>query len=362
MILLKERKKRPISKLSIKIVLMLLVIVVSVAFLIAVLFSIIRATGFEPPREAEQIDAWMRGIVFIFPISMGIAIMGLFTYALNKAVVLRITKLKNATKDVTEGNYGIKLDVKGSDELSELADSFNIMSAELRANEYLSKEFVRNVSHEFKTPISVVKAYGELIATEAKQKDVDRAALEEYARVIMGEADRLTALSKNMLQLSLLDSTTIIKKDDSFCPAEQIRNILRITQVGWSEKDIGFDLNLEEFAIKSNEQLLYQVWQNLISNAVKFSPEGGKIKITLTANQEGLYFEIADNGAGISDEDKEKIFTLFFIADKSRNTEGSGLGLAIVKKIVEKLDGEICFESAEGKGTTFRVSLRNRAD
>ena len=348
-------------RLSIKIILMLLAIVVAISLLIVILVAVCRKAGLKIFSGDEHIDLWLRAVLYFFPFSVGISTISIFAYALNKTVVARITKLKNTTKEVARGNFGVIIDVKGHDELSELAESFNKMSAELQANEYLSKDFVRNVSHEFKTPISVVKAYGELIEAEAKRNSIDRAALEEYAKIIMNEADRLSALSKNMLLLSLLDSTTLIKKDDTFCPAEQIRNILRVTQVAWSEKNIEFDFDLEETAIKNNGQLLHQVWQNLIDNAVKFSPRGGKIKIVLKIDPETLSFEITDQGEGIKPEDKEKIFTQFFMADKSRNTEGSGLGLAIVKKIVEKLGGKIGFESLEGKGAAFRVQLENRA-
>jgi len=181
--------------------------------------------------------------------------------------------------------------------------------------------------------------------------------MKKFAGIIMEESDRLVTLSKSILQLSLLDSTTLIKKEDTVSVAEQIRTILVLMQKAGEDKDIDIELDLEEFNTATNEQLVHQVWLNLISNAIKFSNHGGKIIISLKKTDKGLRFKIKDNGIGIKDEDKDKIFSQFFMADKSRNTEGSGLELSIVKRIVEKLGGDIDFESKEEQGTKFIVNL-----
>jgi signal transduction histidine kinase len=222
----------------------------------------------------------------------------------------------------------------------------------LRANEYLSKNFVRSFSHELKTPLSSIKGYSELIADGNLTKEEIR----EYTDIIIGQIDRLTALSKSMLRLSLLDSSEIISKDETFRVDEQVRNVLLLTQLEWEEKNITFDLSLDEVSVIGNKQLTQQIWQNLISNAIKFSYDGGDIRIVLKKDEK-LYFEIQDFGQGISDEDQNNIFNQFFTADKSRNKSGSGLGLSIVQKIIEKLGGEIWFESEAGKGSTFYVTL-----
>ena len=357
-----ERKKGWIPRLSIKILLLLFIIVLSLYLVIALLFSIFRASGLTLPRTEGELDLWMRGIVFVFPIAIGTIIVLAFGYAVNVTLVARIRKLKDATKEVARGNFDIKLEVIGGDEISELTESFRRMTAELKANEYLSKEFVKNVSHEFKTPLSVIRAYAELLETEAAGGTLDPAFLETvkaYAAIITAESDRMVRLSRNALELSLLDSTTMIKKEENVCPAEQIRDILRLMHFRWHEKKLTFDLRLDEVKLTANAGLLYQVWQNLLDNAIKYTMPGGTVKITLTHASDGMLFEIADNGIGIRDGDKDKIFNQFFMADKAHNGEGSGLGLPIVKSIVEKLGGGITFESAEGRGTTFRVKLKN---
>jgi len=348
-------KKKFRFRLSLKIIIINFVATILVNVTLFILLLIIRASVVDVSLiiNPERAERWLSILSFI----IGIISMVLFAVAINLFVVKRIKKLNESTKEIAAGNFDIKLEEKGTDELSELARSFNKMSAELKANEYLAKEFVRNISHEYKTPLSVIKAYGEWIEGEAKEKKIDWDTLEEYAGIIMNETDRMATLSKSMLQLSLLDSTTIIKKEDEFSPSAQINNILRIMQVKWTDKNIEFDLDLDSDMIKSNEQLLYQVWQNLISNAIKFSLENGKIKIMLKITEQELIFEINNGGSVLSDEDKEKIFTQFYMADKSRNTEGSGLGLAITKRIVDKLGGEIMIESGEERGTTFVVNM-----
>jgi len=348
-----KNKKKFRIRLPLKIVLLLFAVLATVMVVLQIITAIIRANSYGPIITPEDSDRWL----LFFPIFIGIIILALFALSIHYLIVTRIRKLNNATKEVAKGNFDVKVNPKGRDELSELAGSFNKMSAELKANEYLSKDFIRNVSHEFKTPISVIRAYGELLDAEADADKIDKAVIKDYADIIVKESDRLTAMSKSIIQLSLLDSTTIIKKEDRFKPAEQIRDILRLMQVKWSNKNLVLNLQLDEIIITNNEQLLYQVWQNLISNAIKFSNAGGALKICLTEQEQGIRFEIEDNGMGIKKEDKEKIFTHFFVADKSRNTEGSGLGLSIVKKITDKLGGQIAFESEEGKGAKFVVML-----
>jgi len=350
----KKIKKRRLLPLPVKIILLLTAILIVVTGILRIILGILWANNIQIIYDVEDASNWL----FFFSLIIGTTIMVLFGVAIHLAVVVRIRRLNNATKEVAKGNFDVSVKVKGSkDELSELTENFNSMSLELKANEYLSKDFVRNVSHEFKTPISVIRAYGELIEAEAKAKAVDKNALLEYAAVITTQSDRLTAITKSMLQLSLLESTTIIKKENKFKPGGQIQEILQLMQTKYSDKAISLDLQLSDKAVTNNEQLLYQVWQNLISNAVKFSLDGGIIKIVLDINDNELYFSITDNGIGIKHEDKEKVFSHFFMADSSRSTEGSGLGLSIVKRIVDKLGGNILFESIEDNGTTFSVIL-----
>jgi signal transduction histidine kinase len=332
---------KKINKLSVRIILIfgaILLVVVSTFWMISRNLRL----------RDENLGFMLHLITVILLVVMGM----IFVWIINKMVITRVRQLNEAANEVAKGNYEIKLAVKGNDELSQFTNTFNQMIAELKNNEYIGKEFVSNVSHEFKTPISAIKAYAELIENEIKQP-----TLKEYAEIIMQESDRLVLLTKSMLQLAMLDNTVIVKKEDTFSPAEQVCTILRLMQKSWEAKNIELDLRLDDFSIVSNEQLLYQVWQNLISNAIKFSNLNGvvSIKIQKTANK--TYFEIHNHGVVIEESNQERIFNQFFMADQSRSTEGSGLGLSIVKKIVDRLDGMVGFESQEKSGTRFFVSI-----
>lgn len=282
-----------------------------------------------------------------------LALMIIICYKIaNKLVVNRIQELNNAITKVTNGNYEISVDVKGNDELSELTASFNTMTEELKRNTFLSKDFARYVSHEFKTPLSVIRNYAEITQDEAFQSETV-----ENMGIIISETERLTSLSKDILELCSLDSTTIIEKKDCFSPAAQIRTVILDFQLLWGEKNIEMRLKIEEFEITSNEALLFRVWQNIIGNAVKFTEQDGYISVSLKKENNHLVCEISDNGIGIPDEDKAHIFTPFYTGHRLHNKNGSGLGLSLSKKIIEKLGGIIDFESETGKGTVFTIII-----
>lgn len=332
------------KKLTVKIIIALVGVFFSVTVLMRIILIV---SGYTP--------ALYRGIfneVFLGMIASGFLSLSIYSITINFIIVKRIKKLNKAVKEIEKGNYDIKIQNKSRDEIGTLMKNINSMAGELRANEYLSKNFVKNFSHELKTPLSSIKGYSELIADGNLTKEEVR----EYTEIIIDQIDRLTALSKSMLSLSLLDSSEKVSKDENFRVDEQIRNILLLTQLEWEEKNITFDLSLDDVSIIGNKHLTQQIWQNLISNAIKFSHENSEIRIILRKNEK-LYFEIQDFGQGISDEDQMNIFNQFFVADKSRNKSGSGLGLSIAQKIIAKLGGQIWFESKKDEGSTFYVTL-----
>lgn len=293
------------------------------------------------------------GILYIAGLVAVIVALVLFVYVTNRMVVRRVRSLTEAVSEISQGNYEKKVPVKGNDEITELSENFNKMTAELQANAFLSKDFARYVSHEFKTPLSVIRSYAEA----AQINYYDNAEASVYMKIIISETDRLTEMSKTIMELCRLDSTTLVEKKDKFSPAAQIRSILLSTQIKWNEKNIRMELDLKEYEMTGNENLTFRIWQNVIGNAIKFTNENGKIEITLEKRDGNLYFAVTDDGIGIAEEDKDKIFNMFFTGDKSHNKEGSGLGLPLTKIIVEKLSGEINFSSMQGKGTTFIVTL-----
>lgn len=334
----KAKKKR---SLSVEIIVIFLgttfvvgLITTALEFLVVQLFSL-------------SDDAFHAGLKYSIPVATAIDLF-LIAFLINRLVAKRITVLSKAATAVKEGQLSTSIMPEGNDQLSELMDDFNAMVAGLNAKGYLNLEFTRNVSHEFKTPLAVIRGDAELILEESKDPEVLA-----QAQVILEEVDRLNDLSLNLLTLSQLDDASIIPQSDNVVPSRQIRTILQETETLWEEKEIEWDLELEDFEIQANEKLLYCVWQNLISNALKFSFPKGQIRIELKKEGDGFRFAIQDHGIGIPKEEQGKLFQNFFVGGGAKNPHGSGLGLALSKKIVERFGGTLSFESKENEGTRF---------
>lgn len=276
----------------------------------------------------------------------------IFTALIDHFLVKRIKKIEKATINIKEGNYNINLDTTGQDEIASLSDNFNLMAEELKSNEYLNKEFVRNFSHEFKTPLSVIRGYAELL----EQNGLEEHEKKEYLDIIISETERLSHLTNNMLQISLIDSKAIINKDDIYSISEQIRNIIQMTQLKWEDKQLTFNLDMDEIKIKNNKELTYQIILNLLSNAIKYSNVKEQITISLKDTNENFTFSITNKGQIIPKEDFDKVFNLFYVANKNGQEESTGIGLTLTKKIIDKLKGNILFDSIDGV-TTFNVIL-----
>ncbi|MBE5730981.1 MAG: HAMP domain-containing histidine kinase [Clostridiales bacterium] len=276
----------------------------------------------------------------------------IFIVIIYNVLLKRIEALNEAVKKVSHGDYTVTVSDKGNDELSLLGENFNKMAKELAANAMLSKDFISYVSHELKTPLSVVRTHAEALLDDCEADERNA-----YASVIIGEADKLNEMSKNIITLCKLDSSGLLPMDDVFSPAEQIKSFVLATQDKPAAKKLNIELDVESFDIRGNAALTYLVWQNLIANAYKFTEQNGNVKISLTKEDGEIHFTVTDDGVGITDEDKQKIFTLFFVGNRSRNSEGSGIGLYLTKVVVEKLGGVISFLSTKGQGSTFSVAL-----
>ena len=328
--------------------------------IIAILFITLMITSIFPRVfifffDPENISSMIRSNeFFIGMIITATASLLLFSLGINGLIIKRLRKIAEASQKIAQGNFDISLKTKGHDEISALTKQFNAMSETLKTNDYLHKDFVRNFSHELKTPISSIKGYAELI----EQSDVSQQN-KEYLKIIIDESTRLSRLSQSMLQLSQIDSTKLIRTEEPFNVAEQIRNIIQLHQQEWERKNIEFNLQLDEVSSSLHKDWLHLLWLNLITNAMRFSKQDGSIDITLSELDGSLIFKITDHGMGIAEADQNKIFKLFFVADRSRSSQSSGLGLSICKTIVDKLKGSITFESDESIYTSFSVKLPN---
>lgn len=270
-------------------------------------------------------------------------------------LVKPIKKLTSATKKIAGGDFEVRLDIKQGGEIGTLAESFENMAYDLQQLEQMRKDFVANVSHEVQSPLTSISGY----ATALKQMNIKDEDRERYLNIIIDEAKRMSKMSDSLLKLSLLESQSQQLQLTSFSLDEQIRRVIVALQPGWSAANIQFDLHLQVVNISADYDLLNQVWTNIISNSIKFSPQGSFITVHLEQAIDKATILISDTGIGISPEDQKRIFERFFKADRShsRKYAGSGMGLAIVKKIISLHHGEITVESGVGEGTTFIVTL-----
>ena len=288
-------------------------------------------------------------ILFVLvPLVLGTVLIILASITVAKPV----KEISKASQKVAKGDFSVRLKPKGSGEIRELADNFNSMVEELSANEYLHKEFVSNVSHEFGTPITSIQGYAKLM----KRDSLTAEQRAEYAEIIISESARLSRLSSDLLKLSELENKGSISERTEFSLDEQVRSVIILLQHSWESKNISLDINLDEIKYSGDEALLYQVWVNLISNAVRYTDKDGEIRITLE-KKDAAVFTVSDNGKGMTEEEAKNVFRRFYKADKSRNSEGTGLGLAIARKIALLHGGDITVSSKESSGTTFTVKL-----
>lgn len=303
-------------------------------------------------EEIKELLSIIRRCIFILIINT-VAISIIIMQITTKKMLEPIKKITEATKKVALGNFDIKLETQREDEIGELTTNFNEMVKDLGSIECIQKEFIDNVSHEIKTPISSIQGFAKLLE-EGNLSEKER---KEYSNIIIEESNRLLNLSTNMLKLSKLQNQNRITKKEQINVSEQIRKAISLLEQKWNEKEITFDIHMEEKYFYGDEELIFQIWINLIENAIKFSRKNGEIEIFLEEKESCIEVQIKDHGVGMSEEEKKKIFTRFYQIDKSHSEEGSGLGLAIVKRIVELSNGNIEVISEKEEGTTMIVRL-----
>ena len=265
-----------------------------------------------------------------------------------------IRKLQSAMNSVTEGDLTTHIEEKSRfDEIENINHSFNIMVKELRSTQAIQKDFVSNVSHEFKTPLSAIEGYATLLDDKSLSEE-ERA---DYVKEIISTTREMTELVSNLLLLSKIDNHTIDFKEEEFSLDEQIRKVVVLLEPRWSEKNIEFDVDLDAVTIRNNEILLTHVWRNLIENAIKFSPYNGRISLSLNKEGENIIFSVSDQGDGIKENDKKLIFDRFYQSDTSHKQEGNGLGLPLVSNILKLAHGTVTVENLEEKGCKFTVII-----
>ena len=291
--------------------------------------------------------AWQALVVLGISALLGSLLTGL----VNRLFFAPISRLGQAMGQVAKGNFHVRMEEpQRFRELQQICDNFNLMAQELGNTEILQTDFVSNVSHEFKTPINAIEGYATLL------QDCEGVTAEQqvYVEKILFNTRRLSKLVGNILLLSKVDNQAIQSRKRNFSLDEQIRQVIVALEPEWVAKDIDLNVDLEPVCYFGDDRLLSHVWSNLIGNAIKFSPQGGYVGITL--RKEGTVFTVEDRGPGIPPESLERIFHRFYQSDSSHQAEGNGLGLALVKQILTTLGGQVAVENLE-TGCRFTVKL-----
>ena len=280
-----------------------------------------------------------------------------------KLTTEKVTRhITTAAQELVRGNFDVRIapvnSFSADDNYNVIIDCFNTMASELAGVETLRTDFIANVSHEMKTPLAVMQNYGTLLQTP----DLAEETRIEYARAVTDASRRLSDMMTNILKLNRLENQQIYPQISTFDLGEQLcESLLQFERV-WEKKGIEIETEIEEnVRVSADAELLMLVWNNLFSNAFKFTEDGGRVRLSLKTDGGYAVVKIEDTGCGMSPEVGAHIFEKFYQGDGSRATEGNGLGLALVKRVVDILQGEIGVESAVGVGSAFTVRL-GRAD
>lgn len=301
----------------------------------------------------EQVDF---GAVVLLMSAISLIIGSGITVLLGKIPLKPINKLVNGMNRLADGHFETRLEYGGPignhPTFVEITESFNKMAEQLGNTEMLRRDFINNFSHEFKTPIVSIAGFAEILGS-ADLTEEERA---QYAGAISEESRRLGSMATKVLELTKVENQSILTDVSRFNLSEQLRLALVLLEGKWSGKAVEIDFDLDEHYIVGNEELLRQVWINLLDNAIKFVNEGGRISAAITPEGSGLKVEIFNTGRGIPEEKQKFLFNKFYQADESHSTRGSGIGLAIVKRIVELHRGRVSVRSENGL-TAFSVWL-----
>ncbi len=268
----------------------------------------------------------------------------------------KIQQICKAAQQVAQGDFSVRLDViKGKvnkNEIDILKEDFNTMVSELSSIDGLRDSFIADVSHEIKTPLSVIQGYAELLQSPS----VTREQQKEYINNIYIAVNNLKTLTSNILKLNKLENQVILQTE-VFSLDEQIRCCVLGFEEQLDDKKINVDVSLEEIRVRTDPGLLEIIWNNLLLNAIKFNDFEGSIVVRLMRKGDDVCVSFADSGCGISKTEQKRIFEKFYQSDNSRSQDGNGLGLALVKKVLDLLNGDISVKSEQGKGTEFIIRI-----
>ena len=344
-----ERKSR--FALTFLVTCIVLAVLVVIGGIIVGLIMLLISLGFVSDSNGLT-PAGSIAILVIISVIIGAAL----SYLFSRITMKPINKIINSFNQLAAGNFNTRLEFNGvwakHATVREISDSFNTMAEELENTEMLRSDFINNFSHEFKTPIVSISGFAKLL----KHGDLTEEQKAEYIGIIAEESSRLASMATNVLNLTKVENQTILTGQTTFNLSEQIRGCILLLESKWSAKNIEFHIDFDEYDVYANEEMLKQVWINLIDNAVKFSPDYGIVSVGISENNGLITVSVTNSGTDIPAESIDRIFNKFYQADESHSSEGNGIGLAIVKQVVKLHGGTVAADSRKGR-TTFTVML-----
>lgn len=299
------------------------------------------------------------GLAVSLTVICGVSFELLLACFLSRTLVKNLLTISNAAQKVARGDFSVRLnEEQKTQELQTVAQSFNKMANDLSRTELMRNDFIQNVSHEIKTPIAKIEGYANLLNNASLSEEKRKS----YIETILLSSRRLSSLTGDILLLSRLENCEENIPKEWFSLDEQLRESVLFWQKEWTEKHLTIEIDETEILYKGNKQLLYHVWQNVISNAVKFTRENGAITLSTQNSDGGVTVTIRDDGIGMDEETLRRIFEKFYQGDRSRAEKGNGLGLTLAKRIVDLHGGCISAKSKQNEGTIFTIFLPSCAE
>lgn len=344
----KQKTKEQLSPMRRKISAML-----TLQTFFVVLIVIVIATALALMYRVVITDMHMIGVLsMLVPI---VVLVTLVNFLFTRFIYRYLDKISYAMQKVADGDYTVRLDAEKDQPFRELYRNFNTMAEELGGVEMLKNDFINGYAHELRTPITSINGFAEMLLND--DGTLSREEKRSYLEIIASESRRLADLAGNSLLMSRLDTQKIIPDKKPFSLDEQLRRCSILLSGQWTEKELDMTMDLDEAVYVGDYDLMQHLWINLLTNAVKYTPKGGSITVTLKNEEKFIAVSVADTGKGIPPEDRERIFDKYYQTDKSHSKRGLGLGLAICKRIVQLCNGTLEVESEVGEGSTFTVRL-----
>lgn len=344
----KQKTKEQLSPMRRKISAML-----TLQTFFVVLIVVVIASAIALMYRVAITDMHMIGVLsMLVPV---VVLVTLVNFLFTRFIYRYLDKISDAMQKVADGDYTVRLDAEKDQPFRELYRNFNTMAEELGGVEMLKNDFINGYAHELRTPITSINGFAEMLLND--DGTLSREEKRSYLEIIASESRRLADLAGNSLLMSRLDTQKIIPDKKPFSLDEQLRRCSILLSGQWTEKDLDMTMDLDEAVYVGDYDLMQHLWINLLTNAVKYTPKGGSITVTLKNEEKFIAVSVADTGKGIPPEDRERIFDKYYQTDKSHSKRGLGLGLAICKRIVQLCNGSLTVESEVGVGSTFTVKL-----